>query len=120
MCIAVGGSNNASRGRTLAEAWHGKTWSIQPAPRLSSADAYFTGVSCTSATACTAAGDQGSSTLAEAWDGKRWSVQPTPNPAGSTGTFFEDVSCSSAPACTATGYYDGNATVATLAERHAG
>ena len=56
MCIAVGGSNNASNGRPLAEAWNGKTWSIQATPRLSSADAFFAGVSCTSAVACTAAG----------------------------------------------------------------
>ena len=57
-CTAAGHSAKGNNGisRPLAEAWNGKTWSIQATPRLSSADAFFAGVSCTSAVACTAAG----------------------------------------------------------------
>jgi hypothetical protein len=41
--------------QTLAEHWDGKRWTIQPTPSLSG-NATLLGVSCTSATACTAVG----------------------------------------------------------------
>jgi hypothetical protein len=69
----------------------------------------LSGVSCTSARACTAVGHYGNSsgsgqTLAEVWNGK-WSIQPTPNPAGSSGSELTMVSCTSSSACTAVGGY---------------
>ena len=56
----------------------------QPAGR---ATAILAGVSCTSATACTAVGNYRNSagklvTLAERWNGTSWTIQPTPNPTG--------------------------------------
>ena len=70
------------------------------------------GVSCTSATACTAVGDyvnrDGTQvTLAERWNGTSWTIQSTPNPTGAqyagwTAT-LQGVSCTSATACTAVG-----------------
>ncbi len=83
----------------------------------------LSGVSCTSATSCTAVGSYDDSsaetsvTLAERWDGTSWTIQNTPNPANVHGSFLSGVSCTSATACTAV----GNAavemlTVETLAE----
>jgi hypothetical protein len=100
-------------------------WSAQPTPNSAGTiGGELDGVSCTSATACTAvglsvvnsAGLQG--TLAERWDGSRWSAQPTPNPAGATGRGFGGVSCTSATACTAVGSFNSKAGKSfTLVER---
>ena len=72
------------------------------------APSQFASVSCTSPSACTAAGfSVGRSgilrTLAERWDGSRWRIQPTPNPRGAAPSQFASVSCTSPSACTATG-----------------
>ena len=76
------------------------------------------GVSCPSATACTAVGGYAPRsgaivTLAEHWNGAKWMVQPTPNPSGTRGSELVAVSCSSARACTAVGLDSKG----TLAER---
>jgi hypothetical protein len=65
-CIAVGYYiNGADAIVTLAEAWNGTKWAIQstPNPNLA-AGSYLNGVSCTSATACTAVGDSYNSVYA--------------------------------------------------------
>jgi hypothetical protein len=94
----------------LAEPWNGKTWRVQSisSPRAG----IFNAVSCTSPTACTAAGtrlDTGGTTLAERWNGKRWRVERTPNRADFRRSFravaLDDVSCTSAKACVASGDY---------------
>jgi hypothetical protein len=109
-CTAVGSfHNSAGLGGTLAEAWNGTSWSIQPTPALPPQDSPALGsISCTSASACTAVG-LASGPLAESWNGTSWSVQPTPAPAHSTFAELESVSCVSAGACTAVGQY-GNST----------
>lgn len=60
-CTAVGNYVNASNVRlTLAEHWNASTntWSIQTTPNPSEAtSSLLSGVSCTTATACTAVGD---------------------------------------------------------------
>jgi hypothetical protein len=93
---------------SLAEAWNGTSWSIQPTPlQHSKADHTLDGVSCTSATACTAVGHVGYQTLAEAWNGTSWSNQPTPHPEHGPDLLL-GVSCTSASACIAVGSaYDG-------------
>ena len=102
---------------TLAERWDGTSWSIQAMPGLTG-DSDLGGVSCTSATACVAAGraNGGSTTLAEVWDGTSWSVQATPNPG--TSPTFSGVSCTLATTCTAVGNYTNTATNSPLAERY--
>ena len=125
-CVAVGNwSYENMRGPTvtLAEAWNGVAWSILPTPNPTGArGSFLRGVSCTSATACVAAGEyqsgpRNSLTLVEAWNGTAWSVQPTPNPTGATGSFLRGVTCTSATACTAVGYYqDGSGKSLPLAE----
>src|SRR6185437_10828999 len=69
---------------------------------------FLNGVSCTSATACTAVGSYQTRsgkhvTLAERWNGTTWSRQPTPNRATPPRSALAAVSCTSASACTAVG-----------------
>ena len=84
-----------------------------PAAGRAGSSSELDGVSCVSATACTAAGQYynpnsgaGSRTLVESWNGTAWSVVPTPN-AGpyDDANYLSDVSCVSAAACTAAGDY---------------
>jgi hypothetical protein len=114
-CMAVGHySNSAYPSLTLAEAWNGTTWAIEPTPNDGPLGSEFTGVSCTSATACTAVGATTLSadswaTLAEAWNGTTWTIEPTPEPIGGLSGGLASVSCTSATACTAVGRYEDSA-----------
>ena len=82
------------------------TWSVVPSPNPGprSAGNALVGVSCVSATACTAVGGHNTRTLIESWNGARWSVVPSPGP-GPGGGFLESVSCVSATACMAVGVH---------------
>jgi hypothetical protein len=110
-CIAVGSSlDSASNNSPLAERWDGTSWSIQQTRAPAGGQAVIlNGVSCPSATSCTAVGSYQASgvpfTLAETWDGNSWSVQPTANPAGADDRALSGVSCRSAGVCTAVGYF---------------
>ena len=118
-CTAVGFAGQFGETLTLAEAWNGTSWSIQPTPNpISPNHAALNGVSCTAPSACTAVGTaDGFVTLAEAWNGTSWSIQPTPNPAGATAGSLFGVSCPSAGACFAVGNYRTSSGVhSTLAE----
>jgi hypothetical protein len=109
-CIAVGASlDSASNNSPLAVRWDGTSWSIQQTPAPAGGQAVIlNGVSCPSATSCTAVGSYQASnvtlTLAEAWDGTSWTVQPTANPAGAGESALLGVACRSAGVCTAVGY----------------
>jgi hypothetical protein len=120
-CIAVGYSEDGSGSEhMLAEGWNGTVWSIESTPYSSGlTEGNFNGVSCTSATACTAVGNETSNTelvtLVERWNGQAWAIQSSPS--GYVGE-LEGVSCTSATACTATGMYEPvNGPFITLAER---
>jgi hypothetical protein len=126
-CTAVGShaASLSSPGFTLAERWNGTSWRIQPTilPKGAKSSA-FTGVSCPSATACTAVGStpgkaaDTSVNLAEAWNGTNWRVQAIPAPKGSTSSSLSGVSCTSPSACTAVGNYSTAAgRVLAVAER---
>src|SRR5205085_1053676 len=98
-------------------------WVIQTTPNPAGAtSSQLSGMSCSSATACTAAGSYTNGTgtevtLAERWDGTNWAIQTTPNPAGATSSQLNGVSCSSSTACSAAGNYtNATATDVTLAE----
>src|SRR6266581_2508524 len=111
-CTAVGGFVNSSgQGGTLAEAWDGTSWSIQPTPALPPRDLPgLGGVSCTSASACIAVGSA-ADTLAEVWNGTAWSVDPTPPSPPSLagiGGHLGGVWCTSAASCTAVGGYSNS------------
>jgi hypothetical protein len=117
-CIAVGASglstHEAPAGlRTLVERWDGRSWSIQPT--VSMRGGLFSGVSCTSATACTAVGQGRGRPLVERWDGRTWSIQPTPSTRGRS--LLAGVSCTSPRACIAVGYGNIAKNQGLLAER---
>ncbi len=90
----------------IARWWSGHFWTAPafagPEPRQRS----ILGVSCTSATSCTAAGSSdspaGFGPLAESWNGAAWSVSGARGPAVGTGA-FDAISCTSATTCTAVG-----------------
>jgi hypothetical protein len=128
-CTAVGSFGTTAGGLTLAEDWNGTKWVTDATPNPSLAtNVGLGGVSCTSASACTAAGsyflmpEGPGGTLAEHWNGTTWTNQRIPNPPGNNGDGNADgglggVSCTSASACTAVGSYDNNNIIAvTLAE----
>jgi hypothetical protein len=122
-CIAAGFSESKSGVELpLAEYWNGKRWVIKSTPNPSDIQGgEFAGVSCSSDTACTAAGDSqrrsgADVALAERWNGKKWAIQSTPNPSGAKDTDPLAVSCSSSTACATVGEYQkSSGVVVTLA-----
>jgi len=112
-CIAVGLNDNSPDGTaTLAEYWNGTSWAVQSSPDpAGGTDNTLSGVSCSSATACTAVGFYDTSsdvgeTLAEYWNGTSWAILSTPNLAD--GGQLSGLSCSSATSCTAVGSGNGS------------
>ena len=110
-CISVGTYNNsAGASVALAEQWNGTAWSVQSALTPTGATVgILSGVSCTSASACTSVGWYENSsgvyeTLAEVWNGTAWTIQTTPNPAGASDSYLFEVSCPTTTSCTAAGY----------------
>jgi hypothetical protein len=95
------------------------TWSVVPSPNPSAADVSLQGVSCLSATNCTAVGVSAtgatSQTLVESWNGTAWSIVASPNPSGNPDSSLNGVSCLSATNCTAVGA-TGNGSQGTLVE----
>jgi hypothetical protein len=107
-CMAVGtrGTGRHETG-TLAEAENGTSWSVVHTPSPGRGyGAQLNGVSCVSATDCTAVGfyvtTRGNyKTLVESWDGTSWSVVPSLSPFQFSTLY--GVSCLSATACIAVG-----------------
>jgi hypothetical protein len=108
-CTAVGEwvKSTGMGGLTLAEVWSGSKWAIEPTANPNGVGrSGLTGVSCVSATACTAVGWYGYGgatqvTLVEIWNGSKWAIEPTPNAPGASSLY--GVSCTSATACAAVG-----------------
>jgi hypothetical protein len=122
-CTATGTSFSTT-GPTLAERWNGTAWRVQPTPNppnftTSMGEVALDGVSCSSATACTASGQYSPGGKAayfiEAWNGRSWRLVTAPHPAGFAQGALNGMSC--APArCTAVGAWSGGPVpVATLA-----
>jgi hypothetical protein len=124
--MAVGNEFDPATGQglgTLAERWNGRTWQIVPTfkPAPAGGNAAFNGVACTSASACTAVGNQTLvKTLAERWNGHTWSVQGTPNPAGGLPVTLFGVACPARTVCTAVGLSSTGFPPLTVAERWSG
>ena len=80
----------------------------------------FYGVSCTSATDCTAVGGAVGATafqtLIEEWDGTAWSIVPSPDTSTSQTNYLQAVSCTSATSCNAVGQARGASAYQTLVE----
>jgi hypothetical protein len=107
VCLAVGGH---STGPALAERWNGSKWVVKATGSPAGATAVrLRAVSCTSATACMAAGDFSTATteevLAERWNGSRWALGKVPDPAGATESVLLDVACPGAGNCWAVGFH---------------
>ena len=118
-CIAVGDTlpQGSLEPHPLAERWNGSTWSILPVPAPAGGGELF-GVSCSTATACTAVGQLYShpGVLAERWNGSGWSIQRTPIPPATAGASLTAVSCPAPTACTAAGSVTNTFQDLTLAE----
>jgi hypothetical protein len=112
--------------KALVERWNGRVWKVQPNPATSRLSSALMGVSCTSASACTAVGSsepfrRRGGVLIEHWNGKRWSIQPAPGAKGHAAPQLNGISCRASTNCTAVGYYfaiPGSTEQKTLAERH--
>ncbi len=95
--------------KPLAERWNGTSWTVQSTPTTNTGGwlggTLDGGVSCTSPTACMAAGYSYSKSFArllgEGWNGHRWTIQPDSKPA--TGGQPFGISCRWAKDCTAVG-----------------
>jgi hypothetical protein len=124
-CTAVGYSvDSGNRKSPLAEQWDGRSWEIQSTPGGgSTTNSVLRGVSCTSASACTAVGTSTTDVLpqglAERWDGTTWQLQLAAAPVGASGSTLAAVSCTTATACTSVGNFTAASTKAAgaLAER---
>jgi hypothetical protein len=95
---------------TLVERWNGAAWSIQSTLNPNRFNNALDGLSCSSATACTAVGSGVNAPLAERWNGTDWTIQSTPKPAGTQPVVLISVSCPTATDCTAVGDYETGAT----------
>jgi hypothetical protein len=104
--------------KPLAERWNGTSWVVQSTPNTNTGGflggTLDGGVSCTSSTACMAAGFSYSSSfvrlLGEGWNGQKWSIQPDSKPA--TGGRPFGISCRWAKDCTAVGQRNTGMTLA--------
>jgi len=113
-CNAVGvwEFSNGQGGYTeqpLAAQWNGSTWTLTPIATPPAPGVVFPifGVSCTSASKCTATGtvlDPGAdSPVIEQWNGTAWQNVAVPVPSGSIESLLVGISCPTAHSCTAVG-----------------
>lgn len=95
-CTAVGEYYRTAGGRqlTLIERWNGMAWRVEPSPSIGRGST-LDGVSCPSATSCTAVGS-----LIIAWNGVSWTVELRSSP-------FVSVSCVAPNSCMAVGVTAG-------------
>ncbi len=116
---ALGTADGPDQVLTTFGSWSSKS----VAGPAGSKDTYLTGVSCLSATVCTAVGSYISGTgteytLAERWNGTEWTVQTPANPAEAAASWLTGVSCVSTTECIAVGTYEnGSGSYDGLAER---
>jgi hypothetical protein len=122
-CLAVGSYSIGNSVVDLVESWNGRQWSIASSPTsVGFADSTLAGVSCSSATVCTAVGWESVAGLQEFpfaanMNGGTWTTDTPPLPASTNSAAFDAVSCASAAACVAVGYADTSAAYIPLAER---
>jgi hypothetical protein len=112
-CEAVGNyfSNSTFQQVTVAEVLNGTVWTVQPTPNPAASFASsLLGVSCTSATSCTAVGQYqalaGNLTLVEVWNGTAWRLRSSPNHPWAGQNILNGVSCRASQNCTAAGVTD--------------
>ena len=119
-CTVVGYyDDTSSTADGLILTWAGDAWTAAEAPLPASAAAgaamQLSGVSCSSASACAAVGDYGTSTsitrgVLLMYSGGSWTAGEAPLPPGAGDVYTElhGVSCPSATSCTAVGYINSS------------
>ena len=120
-CVAVGSAySHLGELTSTTQLWNGSSWHDLGSPHRKPLT-YLRDVSCTSARACMAVGDDSGvagndRTLAAQWaQGAGWRILPTPNPATAQGDLdlLKAVACPSATDCVAVGEYeDGSGSTA--------
>ncbi len=118
-CQAVGSFNDGvNPERTLVEQWNGSAWTIVSSPNVSPTEGdSLAGVTCFSATTCSAVGQTQATVgvfapMAAVWDGATWSLATVPDgAAGSAQTDAEGVSCLTNWECVAVGGTNNGGTV---------
>jgi subtilisin family serine protease len=119
-CIAVGAFTNSTGAPTVAaEKWNGTSWSAIEPPVPAGASSELKGVSCVTATSCTAVGyaTPGVSSvrpLVMRWNGTTWTESVVGSLPGEL-NHLEGVSCPTASSCEAVGYSVSGGIVKTLA-----
>lgn len=124
-CVAVGwDESTAGVYVSVVESWNGAEWQIQSTPEpTGTLNSLLRGVSCTSATACTAVGWYENSSGVELpwaarWNGTTWAVQSVSAPTEAIATYPYEVSCTSSTTCTMVGeYHNSSDTGVLFAER---
>jgi hypothetical protein len=106
-CVAVGFYSVGGTGTgTIAAAWNGQSWSLQP---FAYPSAELLGVSCAGRLSCVAVGQSaGFQTAADRWDGSAWKPLKPPNPTTPIpGDSLSAVGCARVPSlgCQAVGLY---------------
>lgn len=117
-CMGVGDYVTASETLALSERWNGTSWKLETAQQPYANLDRFTGVSCTSASACTAVGVASETpfdALAEDWNGTTWTMEQAASP-GATDNALDAVECTSASNCIAVGDYATSTGSTMLAE----
>ncbi len=114
-CMAAG---------STAALWGGSTWAPQAIALPPGSEGEFTGVSCSSTSACTLVGSDFLGALfqpvIERWNGTSWSTQRAPAPPAAVYiSTLLDVSCASSTRCIAVGFAwtSGNDEFVPIAER---
>jgi hypothetical protein len=98
--------------QTLAEAWNGKSWTVETTQTPpNTLGALLSAVSCSSASFCAAVGYMNTSptnegAIADLWNGTSWVEYDAPNIG--TGTELEGISCTTSTSCIATGAAEGS------------
>jgi hypothetical protein len=115
-CTAVGAyfDDATAQEVPLAERWNGTRWTRERVPLpAGETSAALTGVSCASATVCSAVGDAGTTdynltvAFGVSWNASGWRTQAMTFPAGASTTWLTSVSCPAAGTCTAFGGSSG-------------
>jgi hypothetical protein len=111
-CMAVGYyRNTAGTYFALGANWNGTEWKINTTPEpAGSLNSLLEGISCSSASACTAVGYYENSSgvivpFGERWNGTEWTLQTILAPTGGTEVKPFSVSCASTTACVLAGSY---------------
>jgi hypothetical protein len=111
VCIMTGDYiNDSFNSVTLAEQWDGSTWAVEPSPNPSGTFLLqMTGVSCSTASACTAVGWTEAGAVVLRFNGTTWQLEPTPPPSGPpfVTPMLNAVSCASGSACVSVGSFAG-------------